>query len=126
MDVTMDVENFQYSGTQELVYTNNSPDTLKRVFYHLYFNAFQPGSEMDVRLTTISDADSRMVRSFKGPDGIEKKQSKISELKPNEIRSEEHTSELQSRPHLVCRLLLEKKKTRNTNNHETKRQKHER
>src|SRR5690554_7517204 len=28
----------------------------------------------------------------------------------NEVRSEEHTSELQSRPHLVCRLLLEKKK----------------
>src|SRR5690554_7244480 len=27
-----------------------------------------------------------------------------------EVRSEEHTSELQSRPHLVCRLLLEKKK----------------
>src|SRR5690554_7204117 len=30
-----------------------------------------------------------------------------------ELRSEEHTSELQSRPHLVCRLLLEKKKKRN-------------
>src|SRR3989442_8520912 len=29
------------------------------------------------------------------------------------IRSEEHTSELQSRPHLVCRLLLEKKKKTN-------------
>src|SRR5690554_7757254 len=29
------------------------------------------------------------------------------------IRSEEHTSELQSRPHLVCRLLLEKKKQKN-------------
>src|SRR3989442_2712896 len=29
---------------------------------------------------------------------------------PADIRSEEHTSELQSRPHLVCRLLLEKKK----------------
>src|SRR5690554_8201150 len=28
-----------------------------------------------------------------------------------DLRSEEHTSELQSRPHLVCRLLLEKKKT---------------
>src|SRR5690554_7330591 len=28
----------------------------------------------------------------------------------NQCRSEEHTSELQSRPHLVCRLLLEKKK----------------
>src|SRR3989442_4101286 len=30
---------------------------------------------------------------------------------PEVLRSEEHTSELQSRPHLVCRLLLEKKKT---------------
>src|SRR3989442_5725939 len=30
-------------------------------------------------------------------------------------RSEEHTSELQSRPHLVCRLLLEKQKTPGTN-----------
>src|SRR3989442_10738651 len=29
---------------------------------------------------------------------------------PFYVRSEEHTSELQSRPHLVCRLLLEKKK----------------
>src|SRR5690554_7155764 len=28
----------------------------------------------------------------------------------HQFRSEEHTSELQSRPHLVCRLLLEKKK----------------
>src|SRR3989442_3019611 len=31
-------------------------------------------------------------------------------LPPPSYRSEEHTSELQSRPHLVCRLLLEKKK----------------
>src|SRR5690554_7477947 len=33
-------------------------------------------------------------------------------LNYHDFRSEEHTSELQSRPHLVCRLLLEKKKTR--------------
>src|SRR2546422_1450534 len=33
---------------------------------------------------------------------------------PGGVRSEEHTSELQSRLHLVCRLLLEKKKTKNT------------
>src|SRR5690554_7522657 len=32
------------------------------------------------------------------------------------LRSEEHTSELQSRPHLVCRLLLEKKKNKNCKN----------
>src|SRR5690554_7267979 len=33
-------------------------------------------------------------------------------LRARRARSEEHTSELQSRPHLVCRLLLEKKKNR--------------
>src|SRR5687768_17999564 len=33
------------------------------------------------------------------------------------VRSEEHTSELQSRLHLVCRLLLEKKKKNDTNKH---------
>src|SRR2546422_3571194 len=33
-----------------------------------------------------------------------------------EMRSEEHTSELQSRLHLVCRLLLEKKKTKEPGN----------
>src|SRR5687768_18257807 len=32
----------------------------------------------------------------------------------DEVRSEEHTSELQSRLHLVCRLLLEKKKKKNS------------
>ena len=52
MDVDMDVKTFQYSGKQELLYTNNSPDSLKKVFYHLYFNAFQPGSEMAVRVKT--------------------------------------------------------------------------
>src|SRR6266498_2030358 len=41
----------------------------------------------------------------------------LSALTPAEIRSEEHTSELQSRPHLVCRLLLEKKKKKKTNAH---------
>src|SRR5690554_7068579 len=35
------------------------------------------------------------------------------ELFLDKLRSEEHTSELQSRPHLVCRLLLEKKKKKN-------------
>src|SRR3712207_9147132 len=34
----------------------------------------------------------------------------LAEARPQEARSEEHTSELQSRQYLVCRLLLEKKK----------------
>ena len=60
MEVDMNVENFRYTGKQELVYTNNSPDTLYRVFYHLYFNAFQPDSEMDIRSRTIQDPDRRV------------------------------------------------------------------
>src|SRR2546422_3965535 len=40
-----------------------------------------------------------------------------STLNPQPSRSEEHTSELQSRLHLVCRLLLEKKKKETLNTH---------
>lgn len=60
MDINVDAVNHQFTGTQEVTYTNNSPDTLRRVFYHLYFNAFQPGSMMDVRSRTIADPDSRV------------------------------------------------------------------
>jgi hypothetical protein len=60
MEIDFDAKNYQYDGSQVLEYTNNSPDTLKRVFYHMYFNAFQPGSEMDVRSRTIEDPDSRV------------------------------------------------------------------
>jgi hypothetical protein len=72
MEVDVDVDKYQYKGKQELVYTNNSPDTLRRVFYHLHFNAFQPGSEMDVRSRTIVDPDRRVG-------------DRISKLKPDEI-----------------------------------------
>jgi len=65
MEIDMNVENYQYGGTQKLVYTNNSPDTLGRVYYHLYFNAFQPGSEMDIRLQSIKDGDRRMMADGK-------------------------------------------------------------
>ena len=39
---------------------DNSPDVIDRIFYHLYFNAFQPGSMMDVRSRTIEDPDGRV------------------------------------------------------------------
>ena len=84
MDVKMDVKKFQYTGKQEIVYTNNSNDTLHKVYYHLYNNAFQPGSEMDARLQAISDPDKRMVKTFK-KEGKDVKESRISTLKPNEI-----------------------------------------
>jgi peptidase M1-like protein len=49
MSVNVDVNTNRFTGKQQLEYTNNSPDTLRKVFYHLYWNAFQPGSMMDVR-----------------------------------------------------------------------------
>lgn len=49
MDINMNVETNRFTGKQKLEYWNNSPDTLKRVFYHLYWNAFQPNSMMDTR-----------------------------------------------------------------------------
>ncbi len=72
MDINMDVETHKLQGTQRLVYMNNSPDDLNRVFYHLYFNAFQPNSMMDVRNQTLPDADRRVG-------------NRISKLKPNEV-----------------------------------------
>ena len=72
MKVDMDVNTHRYNGYQHLVYFNNSPDTLKKVFYHLYFNAFQPGSQMDMKAGNIIDPDNNLDKT-------------ISNLKPDEI-----------------------------------------
>lgn len=84
MNVNMNLKNYRYTGKQELVYTNNSNDTLKKVYYHLFNNAFQPGSEMDGRLQSIKDPDHRMVTKIK-LDGKDVKESRIKNLKPDEI-----------------------------------------
>src|SRR6478609_2072363 len=84
MEVSMNVKNYHYIGKQELVYANNSSDTLRKVYYHLYNNAFQPGSEMDARLQTIKDPDARMVNKIK-VDGKDVRISRIKNLKPEEI-----------------------------------------
>jgi len=59
MEVSLDTDTALYNGTQKIVYTNNSPETLHKVFYHLYFNAFKPGSEMAVRLKNAADKNRR-------------------------------------------------------------------
>lgn len=69
MDVKLNSQTHKVDGTQKLVYYNNSPDTLTKVFYHLYFNAFQPGSMMDIRSRNIADPDPRVKdRIFKLKD----------------------------------------------------------
>jgi hypothetical protein len=60
MDVDFDHTNHQYNGKQVITYTNNAPEALTKVYYHLYFNAFQPGSSMDYRSRNIEDADPRV------------------------------------------------------------------
>src|SRR5690554_3595292 len=60
MDIDFNVNNSQYTGNQKLTYFNNSPDMLTDVYFHLYPNAFQPGSMMDVRSSTIEDPDPRV------------------------------------------------------------------
>ena len=84
MEVEMNVKNYQYDGEQELTYTNNSPDTLTKVFYHLFFNAFQPGSQMDARLQSIQDPDGRMVNNLGTRENPEF-ESRISKLNEDEI-----------------------------------------
>ena len=59
MAVNMDIDDYTYEGVQKLVYTNHSPDSLKKVFYHLYFNAFRPGSEMAIRQDNAADINTR-------------------------------------------------------------------
>ncbi len=80
MDIDMNVETNQFTGKQKLEYWNNSPDTLTRVFYHLYFNAFQPGSMMDMR--SRRQGTIQMGRSA---DWDPRVKDRIQNLKPDEI-----------------------------------------
>ncbi|NNC70361.1 MAG: M1 family metallopeptidase [Flavobacteriaceae bacterium] len=84
MEIDMNVENYQYDGVQKLVYTNNSPDTLDKVFYHLFYNAFQPGSEMDIRLQNIADPSPKMAINI-GTASQPVFESRIAKLQPHEI-----------------------------------------
>lgn len=76
MEVEMDLKNHRFAGYQHLRYFNNSPDTIYTVYYHLYFNAFKPGSAMDIRSRHMPDPDRRIgskIASLKaGEQGYQK------------------------------------------------------
>jgi hypothetical protein len=86
MHVNMDVNTNRFTGKQVLEYTNNSPDTLTKVFYHLYWNAFQPGSMMDVRSRELgkiilqTDRKGNPIRDWDG-----RVTDRIQHLNPDEI-----------------------------------------
>jgi hypothetical protein len=81
MNIDMNVQTNRFTGKQKLEYTNNSPDTLTKVFYHLYFNAFQPGSMMDTRSRRQGGINGPGVRADWDP----RVKDRIANLKPDEI-----------------------------------------
>lgn len=80
MDIDMNVQTNRFTGKQKLEYWNNSPDTLTRVFYHLYFNAFQPGSMMDTR-----SRRQGTINTGRNADWDSRVKDRIQNLKPDEI-----------------------------------------
>ncbi|UAY51394.1 M1 family metallopeptidase [Ferruginibacter albus] len=81
MNVDVNVTTNRFTGKQQLEYTNNSPDTLKKVFYHLYWNAFQPNSSMDVRSRELG----KIMINQKRPDWDNRVRDRIVNLTPDEI-----------------------------------------
>ncbi|MCX7761210.1 MAG: M1 family metallopeptidase [Candidatus Kryptonium sp.] len=65
MDVFLDTKTHKLIGKQVAVYHNNSPDTLYEIFYHLYLNAFKPGSSMQVRGDVIRNGLGERIRTLK-------------------------------------------------------------
>jgi hypothetical protein len=80
MDINMNVTTNRFTGKQKLEYTNNSPDTLKKVFYHLYWNAFQPNSMMDQRSRVLGQK-----KLGDRPDWDPRVRDRILHLKEDEI-----------------------------------------
>jgi hypothetical protein len=80
MNIDVDANTNRFTGKQKLEYTNNSPDPLKKVFYHLYYNAFQPNSSMDVRSRHLG----KTIINGR-PDWDPRVTDRISKLKEEEI-----------------------------------------
>lgn len=80
MKIDVDVPANRFTGKQVLQYSNNSPDKLDRIFYHLYWNAFQPNSSMDVRSRELGK------QAINGrPDWDGRVKDRIAKLKDDEI-----------------------------------------
>ncbi|MFN3666002.1 MAG: M1 family metallopeptidase, partial [Sediminibacterium sp.] len=86
INVNMDVNTNRFAGTEKIDYWNNSPDTLTRIFFHLYWNAFQPNSSMDVRSRELGKTVLREPSRFgDGLDWDPRVKDRISKLTPDEI-----------------------------------------
>lgn len=84
MDVKLDVVTNKLSGKQTITYTNNSRDTLSRIFLHLYWNAFQPNSMMDVSSRTTETLVVGRANGRESTDYDRRFKHRIIDLKPEE------------------------------------------
>lgn len=85
MDIDMNVQTNRFTGKQKLEYWNNSPDTLQKVFYHLYWNAFQPNSMMDARSRELGNIEFQGRNNQVVKDWDARVTNRIQQLKPDEI-----------------------------------------
>ena len=85
MVIDVNVENHTYNGTQKLVFTNNSPDSLNKVFYHLYFNAFKPGTDLEQNSRYSTDDSRTMSRNILMLDEKDWGDVKIKSLKQDGV-----------------------------------------
>ncbi len=92
MNIDMEVNKNQFKGKQTVEYWNNAPDTLHRVFFHLYWNAFQPNSMMDMRSRRQGSITRRDRDGNEIGDWDPRVQDRIAYLKPDEIGYQNVTS----------------------------------
>ncbi len=83
MELSLDHTKHQITGKQSIRYVNNSPDTLRRMYIHLYFNSFKPGSRMDQRCDQLPDPDGRIAKRIKDMSESEIGFQKINDLRIN-------------------------------------------
>jgi len=81
----LDVNTNIIKGTEDIVYTNNSTDTLRKVYFHLYWNAFQPNSSMDVRSRELGKNTMTNRRGDVMKDWDARVTDRIQKLTPTEI-----------------------------------------
>ena len=82
---SLDVNTNIIKGTEEIVYDNNSTDTLTKVYFHLYWNAFQPNSVMDIRSRELGKNTMTNRRGDVVKDWDARVTDRIEKLSPTEI-----------------------------------------
>jgi hypothetical protein len=84
IDASLDVQKNTVKGTEEILYTNNSTDTLRKVYFHMYWNAFQPNSNMDARSRELGKTTFTSRRGDEVKDWDMRVRDRIQNLKPEE------------------------------------------